>query len=192
MLDYLIIISLLLNFKMPLKNIEKNINFYKKPVKISFYKNNLKETEVKGNFKGYSDIGVYSVIFSDKDYLKPNTYKDNFNYYYNLNENIKGYKIGYNLKFTGEKEINQNIFGPSDKEILEPYMAIFLYDDINNKTSFYSHLEEKDINDNTLMTSIKLYGGKTELIKSDIKLAVFIYKDKSNLYNISTLTIKRN
>ena len=54
---------------------------------------------------------------------------------------------------------------------------MYLYDDINNN-GYYSHLTEEDINDNTIISSIKLTAGTYyEKITSNIKLTVFTYDE---------------
>ena len=96
---------------------------------------------------------------------------------YNIN-NL--YKIGYNIKFTNidGNKISFNILDPSmTYNEYDEYLLIYLYDDYKNiNSSWYSHIEPEDYNENTLFTSIKLQaGGHSFKINSDIKLTVFTY-----------------
>lgn len=100
------------------------------------------------------------------------------------------YKVGFNLSYVladGTK-ISQNIFGPSTTQTNYDYIEVYLYDAYKHRNdSFYSHIEEKDYNDETLITSIKLTAGsKFNDIKSKINLTVFTYDeddfDENNEY----------
>ena len=75
--------------------------------------------------------------------------------------------------------ISQNILGPSTTQTNYDYIETYLYDAYKHRNdSFYSHIEEKDYNENTLITSIKLTAGsKFNDIKSKIILTVFTYDD---------------
>ena len=100
--------------------------------------------------------------------------------YIEVNESRK-YKTGFNLKYTlndGTK-ISQNIFGPSTTQTNYDYIEVYLYDAYKHRNdSFYSHIEEKDFNDETIITSIKLTAGsKFNDIKSKITLTVFTYDE---------------
>ncbi len=54
---------------------------------------------------------------------------------------------------------------------------IWFYDDINN-SGFYSHIEEDEYNENTVMSSIKLMSAKKSgEINSPIELTVFTYDE---------------
>ena len=91
----------------------------------------------------------------------------------------KKYKVGFNLTYTlndGTK-ISQNILGPSTTQTNYDYIEVYLYDAYKHRNdSFYSHIEERDYNDDTLITSIKLTAGsKFNDIKSRITLTVFTY-----------------
>ena len=93
----------------------------------------------------------------------------------------KKYKVGFNLKYTLNDGtiISQNILGPSTTQTNYDYIEVYLYDAYKHRNdSFYSHIEEKEYNDDTLITSIKLTAGsKFNDIKSKISLTVFTYDD---------------
>ena len=93
--------------------------------------------------------------------------------------NFNNYKIGFNVKFTliDGRVINANVFKPVEYTNygFSPYLYAWIYDDVN-ATGWHSHIEEKDFNENTIMSSIKLmWGNDSNLINSDIELTVFTY-----------------
>lgn len=112
-----------------------------------------------------------------------------FEKYNEVNQERK-YKTGFNLKYTlnDGTEISHNIFGPSTTQTYYDYIEIYLYDAYKHRNdSFYSHIEERDYNDETIITSIKLTAGsKFNDIKSKIVLTVFTYDeddfDENNEY----------
>ena len=76
------------------------------------------------------------------------------------------------------------------------YFYIYFYDDVNAPNGFYSHLE--NVNDNTLMTSVKLYAVDEIDEVESITLTAFTYDeddfDKDNNYRGNskyTINIKR-
>ena len=109
------------------------------------------------------------------------------NYYYKVWNDVnpeKKYKVGFNLSYTlvDGTSISQNILNPSTTQ------TNYLYDAYKHRNdSFYSHIEEYEYNDETLITSIKLTAGsKFNDIKSKITLTVFTYDeddfDENNMY----------
>lgn len=143
---------------------------------ISFYENNKKITTKKVVFEVGRDLGIFQVFPSNEDSI------DNWNHFYDewskydTNHNTK---IGYNVSFTTNdgKSISYNILNPTYPKEYDSYMMPFLYDDYNNRgKSWYSHVEEKDYNENTFLTSIKLFAnGDISNINSNINLTVFTY-----------------
>ena len=77
------------------------------------------------------------------------------------------------------------------------YFYVYLYDDINAPDGFYSHLE--DMNDDTIITSIKIYAVAGIDDVEEITLTAFTYDnqddfDDNNNYRGNskyTITIKR-
>lgn len=119
----------------------------KKVIKDSYYT----------DFISNKDIGSFEIFLSDNDVIDGTSFKDTWNKYYNTYENIDKYKIGFNIKFMLYDGTNyeSNILEP-DVYKYSDYFYIYLYDDIHQKDgAFYSHLESME--DNTLITSIKLY-----------------------------------
>ena len=129
-----------------------------------------------GLYKDNKKISVYeSSMPSDVDF------KEVFLKYYNEYQNIDGYKLGYHIKFsTSDKEIDKYIFRPSDVWEFFDYIQVYLYDDIHQDTSWYSHVTDDNYNDSTLLTSIKLTASTyIDRVSSDVTIGVFIYNSDS-------------
>ncbi len=108
-------------------------------------------------------------------------------------------KIAYHIKFstTDNGTIEKTIYSPEDTTQIYDYMQIYLYDDINQlDNTTYTHIEEEQVNEDTILTSIKLTGStKTDNINSDIELSAFMYTNPSTDINDTnnkyTITISR-
>lgn len=139
------------------------------------YSNKEKLSTYETTFVSGSDIGSFEVFFTDEEVISGNSFKSLFNSYYDKYENIDNYKIGYNIEFTlKDGTVNKfNLLEPNTY-LYGDYFYTYLYDDIHvNEGEFYSHLES--IDDNTLITSIKIYAvDKIDDVKK-IKLTVFTY-----------------
>ena len=192
----------------PIKNgIEETIPLYidNNPIKLGIflYDNNYHNKEVikdtyYTNFITGEDIGSFEVFLTDDEIIDGNKFKDTWNKYYNMYEDISDYKIGFNIKFMlyNGTSYESNILEP-DIYKFSDYFYIYLYDDIHQKDgAFYSHLEE--INDDTLLTSIKLYAVSGIDEVESIILNAFTYDsddfDENNNYrgnSIYVIRIKR-
>ena len=138
------------------------------------------------------DLGVFQIFPSNQDSISG---WDNFYNEWNKYDSEHKMKIGYNISYTlnDGRNISHTILNPSNTMDYEGYMAVYLYDDYNNRNnSWYSHLEEKDYNENSFMTSIKLYGnGGLVDINSDIVITVFTY-DTEDDFNPETKEYRGN
>lgn len=109
------------------------------------------------NFISGVDIGSFEVFLTDEEIVNGTSFKTTWNKYYDSYENIENHKIGFNIKFVLNDGTNY------DSNFLEPdiykfgeYFYVYLYDDVNQKDgTMYGHLEE--MNENNLLTSIKIY-----------------------------------
>lgn len=154
-------------------------------------------TEYECNFPQYQDLVSFEVYFTKDNTLASNTQKNLWNQYYEAYKDIPNLKIGYHIKFTtDEGEVDKTITNPEDVESFFNYIQIYLYDDIHQDTSWYSHITKEDMKEETIFTSIKLTGStKVDNISSPITLTAFSYqKDKKIYYDDSNsyqITIKR-
>ena len=151
-----------------------------------------KVIETKEKYVSKKDIKVYQIYPSLEGKV---SYSGRFgalcgNKWLELDSEHKvkqGFIISYTLK-DGTK-INQKILDPSTTQTNYDYIEIYLYDDyIHRNDSWYSHIEEKDYNDKTYFTSIKITAGsKVSEIATPIILKAFTYDteddfDKDGLY----------
>ena len=119
-------------------------------------KNRLEDTYYADFINGV-DIGSFEVFLTDNNSVTGRNYKDTWYNYYNNYKNIDNHKIGFNLKFVLKDgtHYSSNYFEP-DTYKFGKYFYTYLYDDVNQKDgAYYSHLEE--VNEDTLLTSIKIY-----------------------------------
>ena len=158
---------------------------------IAIYKLNgntlTKLTETFEKFIPMEDIGIFQIFPSNEDTIYINSFGNDFyNEWikYNTNNNLK---IGFNIKYklNSEEIISYNVLSPSNNFDHYEYLMNYLYDDYANKNkSFYSHIEEKDLNENTLYTSIKLQcNSEINSIKEKIELTVFTYDSDDDFLN---------
>lgn len=130
-------------------------------------------------WKQYQDMISLETYYTKESPLKGQQ-KDLWNQYYVTYSDIDSYKIGYHITFnTNEIHIDKNILVPSDVNSFFDYIQIYLYDDIHQNTSWYSHLKEEEITETTRFTSLKLTAStKIAEITSPITITVFTYHDK--------------
>ena len=174
------------------------------PIKLGLYSSSdsysnkkLIEDAYYTTFTNGVDLGSFEVYYTNDKVLSGTSFKDIWNKYYNGYTDIDNYKIGYNIKFILSDGTNfDNTFLEPDIFRYSKYFYIYFYDDVNVPNGFYSHLE--NVNDNTLMTSVKLYAvDKIDEVES-ITLTAFTYDkddfDKENNYRGNskyTINIKR-
>lgn len=123
------------------------------------------------------DIGSFEVFLTDEKVVNGTSFKDVWNTYYNKYENIESYKIGYNIKFIlKDGTIYEGNFLTPNIFKFSEFFYVYLYDDINQPDgAFYSHLEE--VNDNTMITSIKIYAVSGIDKVENFILTAFTYDD---------------
>ena len=140
-------------------------------------------TEYSNKFVRGTDIGVFSIFPSnDKEVSLSKKFGEEF--YNKWSSLSKNNKIGFNLKYSlnDGTSYSYNFMKPDEAMLHSEYLEIYLYDDyIHRNDSFYSHVEGKDYNDNTLFSSIKLTPGRDiDKVKSPIKLTVFTYDSEDD------------
>ena len=152
------------------------------PIKVGIYKDYKLVHEFNKKFKDQTDIAIFNVLFTNEEKVTKNgNFKNTWKKYYNQYENVKDYKIGFELsvEIKGEEQVNI-LLNPKNQHKIYPTLYAYLYDDIHN-SGYYSHVEMKDVKDDTVYSSIKLYLHKqTKDITSPITLTVFTYKDDND------------
>ncbi|MBQ2640094.1 MAG: hypothetical protein IJF92_05005 [Bacilli bacterium] len=154
-------------------------------MKIGIYENNNGKLNLLDSFSNIfvrgTDIAVFQLFPSnDKEIVCNNKFAEMFYERISATNNKIGFNITYTLK--DNSKTSHNILKPSDTMLHAEYLEIYLYDDYYHRNdNWYSHIEEKDYNDNTLYTSIKLTPGmKIDDITSNIKLTVFTYDSEDD------------
>ena len=132
------------------------------------------------------NIDSFQIFPSNEDIVTINSFgTDFYNKWqeYNPDNNIK---IGFNIKFKtiNNEEISYNILNPMQTFEQWEYLMNYLYDDyINQGKGHYSHLEEKDYNENTLFTTFKMQASYACMDITNIKLTVFTYDTEDDFEN---------
>ena len=151
------------------------------PIKVGIYKDGKLITEYNKKFTSQTDIAIFNIVFTNDEKLPNKNFKTLWKEYFNQYEDINDYKIGFeiNVDINGEKQTNV-MLNPKNQHKIYPYLYAYLYDDIHN-SGHYSHVEMKDVKDDTIYSSIKLYLHKQiDEITSPITLTVFTYKDEND------------
>lgn len=122
------------------------------------------------------DIDCFEFIASDTVRLTGWSFSKIWNDAWALHEGTENAKIGIRLQFTLEngETIDQMILKPSDAAGFYEYLEVYLYDDVH-QSGWYSHLEDKDMTDGTIITSAKLTAGEKIAQVGDIVLTAFVY-----------------
>lgn len=133
-------------------------------------------TSLNSPLTQYKDIASFEVYYTNENTMSGNQ-KTLWNNYYQTYQDIDNYKIGYHINFeTTSTKIDKTILSPTDIESFFDYIQIYLYDDINQNSSWYSHITNEEITEKTKLTSIKLTAStKIDEIISPITLTVFTY-----------------
>ena len=164
-------------------DLEENIYQDTNPIKIALYEGTNGSYSRVDTFyskmEALKDIGLFSIILSQDKKVTGNNIKGLYKDYSSQYENFSNYKIGYHIAFstTDGTTFSETILKPLtfSKFPFSDYLYVWFYDDINN-SGFYSHIEEDEYNENTVMSSIKLMSTKkSEEISSPIELTVFTY-----------------
>jgi|GEM_PF-952689 len=134
-------------------------------------------TQYNGKWRRGVDIGFFNTFASNDEVLNYMGYREMLVDSWFSYPNAEDYKIGYCLSytlFTGEEFII-TIKKPSDITHAE-YLEVYLYDSVQQYTGgWYTHLDDEDMNDETMLYSFKLTPGVKIKEVSDIKLKTFAY-----------------
>lgn len=148
------------------------------PITIGIYDNDISLVKEYNLVKESRKEKVFSFYYTNEENVGSNSYKENWYKFYSNYTDIDDYKIGFHFSFyVGDALIEKTILNPYIFAF-EPYFYIYLYDDINQlDNTFYSHLEDDDVNENTIFSSIKIFLMEPKDITSPIKFTVFTYND---------------
>ena len=132
------------------------------------------------------DIVVFDVVLSEDEHIDSNYFQDIWQDYAEKYDNIN-YKVAWYINFTlkdGTK-YEKIISNPRDVQEFYDYLEIYLYDSYHQqKGVWYSHLLEEEMNDETIITSMKLTAGsKFEEIVTPIEVMTFTYDTPDDINN---------
>ena len=153
------------------------------PVKVGLYQDGKLVKELSATIRDDLDIASFDVYFTNEENVYSSNTKSNFKKYSQEYTDSNKYKIGFYIKFmVGDKEVAGNILGPKNMYVVTPYIYNYLYDDVHQADgAWYSHVEENQVNDETIYSSIKLYAAeKTNEITSPITLMVYTYDSEDD------------
>lgn len=158
------------------------------PITIGIYENDIDLVKECNLIKESGREKILSFYYTNIENLGNNRQKENWNKFFSEYKDIEDYKIGFNFSFyVGETKIEKTVLKP-EVYAFNPYFYIYIYDDINQPdNTFYSHLEESDVNENTIFSAIKIFLVEPNYITSPIKFTVFTYNglddfDENNNY----------
>lgn len=165
------------------------------PIEISMYLDNASGGLTKSSSEHHStwlvknDIAVFGSLLCTDEEKAPDYYQNTWASCAEKYQDLS-YKIAWHIKFNiGEQLIDRYIYKPSDVSDFYDYLEIYLYDSANAPIGeFYSHLLEEQMQESTIITSLKLTAGtKVNEITSPIEVEVFTYDteddfDENNAY----------
>jgi len=139
-------------------------------------------TEFKSERVAKKDIDCFEVFATDLPVVKGNSFKNMWKSLWDNFDEKTGSKIGFMLDFqlADGTVVSETILKPSDASGFYDFLEVYIYDDINQDGGWYTHLDDEDITEQTIMSSIKLTSGKRIDEVGDIKPSAFIYNDDDN------------
>ena len=172
------------------------------PVVVGLYQNGKLVRNISATFYDNIDIDSFDVYFTNDENVGDTNTKRNFNKYASNYDNVSQYKIGFYVSFdVADKKMEATILNPEAMYSLAPYVYNYLYDDVHQADgTWYSHVETKDVKNDTIYSSIKLYGADSmNKVTSPITLMVFTYDtdddfDENGIYRGNskyTITINK-
>lgn len=139
-----------------------------------------------------SDIMCFEVINTHEQTIPGRVFKYMWEPVWFTADDSGQYRIGYCVDFVinnsqnGQKtNVRKMIFEPKDTLEYKEYMEFYLYDDYHQTPGvWYSHVEQNQYDDETLLTSIKFTAGKNvAAIDGEVALTAFIYDPKANQFD---------
>ena len=127
------------------------------------------------NWTSGEDIDCFEAITSNQK-THTGKFSDIWNTAWNSYTNTSNVKIAYSIDIILKNGSNifYDIKSPADAQQNRDYIEVYLYDDIHVE-GFYSHLEETDMKDDTIITSIKLTATEKQAEIEKIRLTSYLY-----------------
>lgn len=124
------------------------------------------------------DIDCFEVLASQEEYVSGSSFSGMWKQAWETAGAEENSKIGFviELVLTDGQIIKQTILKPSDAKWFYDYLEVYLYDDIHQNGGWYTHLEDENIKEETVISSIKLTSGSKIDQVGDITLTAFVYQ----------------
>lgn len=135
-------------------------------------------TEFKCVRTAKKDIDCFEILATQVALAEGNSFKSIWNAAWDSHEGSENSKIGFHISFTlsSGETISKQLLKPGDSKSFYDYLEIYMYDDVHVAPGvWYTHLEDKDMKEETVITSIKLTSGSKIKEVGDITLTAFIY-----------------
>jgi len=135
-------------------------------------------TEFKSVRTAKKDIDCFEILATQVALAEGNSFKSIWNAAWDSHENAENAKIGFHISFTlsSGETVSKQLLKPGDSKSFYDYLEIYMYDDVHVTPGvWYTHLEDKDMKEETVITSIKLTSGSKIAQVGDISLTAFIY-----------------
>lgn len=134
-------------------------------------------TEFSSTRKAKKDIDCFEIFASTEETVTGKSFRAMWNAVWESHEIRENAKIGFVIEFScGDTQVRRTLLKPSDAADFYDYLEIYMYDDINQTPGqWYSHLEDDDMDEETIISSIKLTAGSKIAEVGDITLTAFIY-----------------
>jgi len=167
--------------------VEDNLPTYidENPVKISLYVDNaaggldIAGEEFRDTWRQKRDIVILSSIFSEEEVIKSDYFQNIWKNAAEKYKNYQDYKTQWYISFklVDGTEIKQIVKHPDDVAYFYDYLEVYMYDSVNPEIgTWYTHLTGDDMNENTIMTTMKLTAGsRYEEIEGEITVKVYTY-----------------
>lgn len=135
-------------------------------------------TEFAASRTAKKDIDCFEILATREAVAKGSSFRSIWTGAWDAHENADKAKIGFRIEFpldSGEI-VSAQLLKPSDAKDFYDYLEIYMYDDIHQTPGvWYTHLEDKDMREDTIVSSIKLTAGSKIAQVGDIALTAFIY-----------------
>ena len=140
-------------------------------------KTRVRVTEFSSTRKAKKDIDCFEIFASTDETVTGKSFRAMWNAVWEPHEMRENAKIGFVIEFTcGDEQVRKTLLKPSDAAEFYDYLEIYMYDDINQTPGqWYTHLDDDDMKEETVISSIKLTSGSKIGEVGDIILTAFIY-----------------
>lgn len=134
-------------------------------------------TEFAAKRTAKKDIDCFEILASHDARLEGNSFASIWNTAWDAHEGGQDSKIGFVIQFklSDGNTFTKTILKPGDSKAFYDYLEVYLYDDIHQSGGWYSHLEDEDMTEQTIISSIKLTSGSKIAEVGEIRLTAFIY-----------------